>query len=90
MKFWVHVRTGSRRAGVGGCFDGALVVRVAERAERGRANAAVRRAVAGALGVHRADVTILSGHTARRKRIGVTGEAEGLAARLQSLLEDSA
>ena len=90
MEFWVHVRAGSRHAGVGGSFGGALVVRVCEPAERGRANEAVRRALARALGVHRADVAILSGHTARRKRIGVTGDVEGLAPRLASLLDGRA
>ncbi len=89
VEFWVHVRAGSRRAAVGGGFDGALVVRVSVPAERGRANEAVRRALAGAFDVRRADVAILSGHTARRKRIRITGEAEELPARLRSLLGDS-
>ena len=87
FEFWVHVRPGSVSVAVGGTHDGALVVRVSARAERGRANEAVREALAEALGVRRAQVEIVSGHRARRKRVRITGEAGGLPAHLQARLQ---
>ena len=48
-------------------------VRVTAAPERGRANDAVVRLLAGTLGVPRAAVTIVSGHGAREKTVEVMG-----------------
>ncbi|HET6965735.1 MAG TPA: DUF167 domain-containing protein [Acidimicrobiales bacterium] len=80
MRIEIHVRPGASRAGVGGSHDGALVVRVAEPADAGRATAAALRAVAEALGVPGRAVTLLRGAASRRKLIEVDeGAADGRA-----------
>jgi hypothetical protein len=63
----VHVRPGSSRAAVGGTHDGALIVRVVERAESGRATDAALRAVARSVGIPGRSVTLVRGATSRRK-----------------------
>jgi Uncharacterised ACR, YggU family COG1872 len=50
VRVTIRVKPGSARAGVGGEPDGALVVRVRERAVDGKATAAALAAVAAALG----------------------------------------
>jgi uncharacterized protein YggU (UPF0235/DUF167 family) len=67
----VLVRPRSKATIVGGTHDGALVVRVAEPAHSGRANAAALHACASALGVPDRSVTLFHGATARRKVIEV-------------------
>jgi len=89
----IHVRPGSSRAFVGGAYGGALVVRVVEPAERGRATEAALRAVAEALCVPRRSVTLLVGATSRRKTVAVdVAGTDGGAVedRLASLLEAGA
>jgi uncharacterized protein YggU (UPF0235/DUF167 family) len=69
---------------VGGRHVDALVVRVSPRAVDGKATAAVLVAVAAAFGVHRRDVTLMSGARSRRKVVEVRG---GRSARLQQLID---
>ena len=71
VRLEVHVRPGSSAAAVGGEHDGALVVRVVERAESGRATEAALRALAEALGVPRRSVKLVRGATSRRKLIEI-------------------
>jgi uncharacterized protein YggU (UPF0235/DUF167 family) len=89
----VRVKPGASRTAVGGVHPGrygpALVVRVAAPAVDGRATAAVLRAVAEALGVRPAAVTLHQGATSRDKVLAVDGEPADLASRL-SLLRDGA
>ena len=66
-------RPGSARPGVGGEHDGALVVRVSERAINGRATAAALAAVAAAFGVRRHTVTLVAGTSNRTKVVDVAG-----------------
>jgi uncharacterized protein YggU (UPF0235/DUF167 family) len=74
----LHVQPGARSASVGGTHDGRLIVRVPVAAEKGRANAAVLRAVAAAVGVPVRDVRLLSGTSSRRKVIEIdTGPLDG-------------
>jgi uncharacterized protein len=72
MRLEIHVRPNAARTVVGGTYDRALVVRVAERAENGRATAAALAAVADALSVPRGAVTLVRGTTSRRKLLEVT------------------
>jgi uncharacterized protein YggU (UPF0235/DUF167 family) len=67
--------------------DGALRVRVTAPPVAGAANTAVLRLLADALGVRRADLEILSGGSARRKRILVSGlDSEELERRIRVAL----
>jgi uncharacterized protein len=88
LRLAIRVRPGASRTAVGGRYgDGQLVVAVAARAVDGAANAAVVAALADALGVRKADVEIISGHTARTKAISVRGDRRVLEPRLIELLE---
>ncbi len=90
MQFEIHVRSGASRPSVGGAHDGALLVRVAEPADRGRATAAALRAVAGALALPRRSVTLVRGAASHRKVVAIDvgrGDREALERRLASLLD---
>ena len=79
----IHVTPRSARPGIGGWREGPdgreeLEVRVAEAPADGAANAAVVKLLAKALGISRSEVTIVSGHASRHKRVAiplVAGEA---------------
>jgi len=71
----IYVRPNSSRSAVGGDFDGALVVRVAEPADAGRATEAALSAVAVALDVPRRWVSLARGARSRRKLVEVEVEA---------------
>jgi uncharacterized protein (TIGR00251 family) len=69
----LKVVPGASRDSVDGWLGEALKVRVRAPAERGKANAAVGRIVARALGVPIEDVSIVSGHASPRKTIEIQG-----------------
>jgi uncharacterized protein len=71
VRLEIHVRANSSRTQVGGTHDDALVVRVAAPPESGRATQAALAAVADALGVPRASITLVRGPTSRRKVLDV-------------------
>ena len=83
VRVTIRVRPGAGRTAVGGAHDGALVVRVAARAVDGKATEAALAAVAGAFGVRRSAVALVTGATARTKVVDVDGADE---ARLRELL----
>ncbi|AGL15538.1 DUF167 domain-containing protein [Actinoplanes sp. N902-109] len=86
----VRVRPGAGRTRVGGCYAGphgpALIIAVGAPAVDGKATEAVRRALAEALGVRRAAVTLKLGATSRDKVFTVAGD---VAARLAALRDGS-
>jgi uncharacterized protein len=71
MKVSLRVRPGASRPLVGGSHDGALVVKVSERAVDGRATEAALRALARALEIPRRDVRLVTGATSRTKIVEV-------------------
>jgi len=71
--FRVRVSPGASREKVAGCHDGALKVSVAAAPEKGRANAALLKFLAKAMGVSRKDLSIVSGETDRNKRLLLEG-----------------
>lgn len=81
----VRVVPGARRTVVGGRRGDALMVRVTAPAVEGKATEAALRAVAGAFGVRRRDVTLLAGATSRDKAVRIDGDAPALAATLAAL-----
>lgn len=78
IRITVRAKPGASRNRVGGSYgpDEALVVAVTARAVDGKANDAVVRAVAEALGCRNADVQLVSGHTARTKVLDVVVSAD--------------
>jgi uncharacterized protein len=82
MRITVRVRPGSARPGVGGQHDGALVVRVRERAVDGQATAAALVAIAAAFGVRRSAVTLVAGASSRTKIVDIAGADPAALARL--------
>ena len=75
----VRVTPRSSRPGIRGWREGAdgraeLEVHVSPAPTDGSANEAVIKLLAGVLGVSRSEVTIISGHSARHKRIAIPCE----------------
>lgn len=66
----------SIEAGTGGVF----LVRVTAPPDEGRANAAVCKVLAEALGVSKSAVTVVRGHRARVKTLEITGMTDDEAA----------
>ncbi|MCY1138694.1 DUF167 domain-containing protein [Actinoplanes sp. Pm04-4] len=90
----VRVRPGAGRDRVGGRYDGphgpALIIAVGAPAVDGKATEAVRRALAGALGVRPADVELRLGATSRDKVFTVAAPGAGVAGRLSALRDGTA
>ena len=84
MRVTIRVKPGSGRTSVGGRYDDALVVRVAERAVDGKATEAALRALAEALGVRRADLRLVIGATSRTKVVEIDADVTD---RLHTLLD---
>jgi uncharacterized protein len=81
----LHVVPGARRAGIVGRYGQGWKVRVTAAPERGKANDAVVRLVAGTLGVPRASVAIVSGHGTREKTVEIAGaDRDSVEAALES------
>jgi uncharacterized protein YggU (UPF0235/DUF167 family) len=85
MRISIRVRPGASRTHVGGTYDGALVVAVAQRAVDGKATEAALAAVAKAFGVRKRDVTLVSGATSRNKVVDIAIDAPD---RLAELLRE--
>ena len=69
----VKVTPKASREGIGPERDGRLVVKVSAPPEDGKANAAVCKLVAKALGVAKSNVSVDTGETSRSKRLIATG-----------------
>jgi uncharacterized protein YggU (UPF0235/DUF167 family) len=90
MRFAVRVRPGAGRTAVGGRWPGpsgdALLVAVPAPAVDGKANEAVRAALAEAFGVRRNRVTITRGERSRDKLVEVDADPEAVGRMLAVLL----
>jgi uncharacterized protein (TIGR00251 family) len=85
----IRVTPRSAKPGIGGWRAGAdgreeLEVRVAEAPTDGAANNAVVKLLAKALGISRSEVSIISGHASRHKRVSIPYEPHELRERLGS------
>ena len=88
MRFAVRVKPAARREAVGGRWaTDALIVAVPAPAVEGKANEAVRVAVASAFGVRRAAVTIVRGDRGRDKLVELDPAPPNAADRLAELLD---
>lgn len=65
----------------------ALKVAVTAAPEDGKANAALEKLLAKALGLPRTTVSVVSGHTARAKLVHLAGDPPALLARLSMTIE---
>jgi uncharacterized protein len=77
MRIPVRVKPGAKRDAVGGDYNGALVVAVRAPAVDGKANEALRRVLAAALGVRARDLVVVQGERARDKVIDLAGPPPG-------------
>jgi len=73
MKIVVKVVPKSSRSRVVGWVGDALKICVTAAPEQGRANEAVERLLADALGVSRGRVRVVAGHTTARKLVEIGG-----------------
>ena len=69
----LRVSPGARRTELAGRYAGGWKVRVSAAPERGRANEAVVGLLARRLGLHRRDISLVSGHAARDKVVELRG-----------------
>ncbi len=72
----VRVAPGASREGILGPYGDALKVAVREPPEKGRANEAVARMLAAALGMKARDVEVVRGHASRDKVVLFRGLGE--------------
>jgi uncharacterized protein (TIGR00251 family) len=80
----------SSRSAISGRRGDAIVVRLAAPPVEGAANDALIEFLAKTLGRPRRDVTIVSGHRSRDKRVSIDGISEiDLSARLSAILNDA-
>ncbi len=83
----MRVTPGASREKITGLFGDALKVAVRQPPERGKANRAVTRLLAEALGASAADVAIAKGETSRDKVVHFAGwSADALRQRMRALL----
>jgi len=73
VRVTVRVKPGASRAKVGGTYGqpAALIVSVHAHPVDGQANIAVIDALASALDIRKADVTVVAGHTGRTKILAI-------------------
>jgi uncharacterized protein (TIGR00251 family) len=84
LTFFVKVVPRASKSGVAGVQAGALRVRVAAPPVDGAANAELVKTLAKAFGVPPRDVEIVSGHTAKLKRVRVKGVTAKVLERLET------
>ena len=87
MRLTVHVHPGSKSPGVGGPYDGQLIVRVRERAVDGSATEAVTASLAAAFCVTQRSVVCIHGAISRTKTFDIEGDDATLGATLAQLLQ---
>jgi uncharacterized protein (TIGR00251 family) len=89
-KLSVKVVPGASRNEIAGWLGDALKVRVTAPPERGRANAAVEKLLAEALGLRCESVRVVAGHGSARKTIELSGLApDEIRARLNGTIRSS-
>jgi uncharacterized protein YggU (UPF0235/DUF167 family) len=76
MRLPIKVVPGSSRDCIAGWLAGTLKIRVKANAEKGQANRAVEGVIAGALGLSRQNIRIVSGGGSARKLVEIDGLEE--------------
>ena len=80
----IHAQPGARKVGLRGLHGDAIKVAVREVAESGKANKAIIALVAKALGLAKGAVTVVSGHSARSKRLYLAGDGAALQRKVEA------
>ncbi len=80
MYLAVHVTPRASRDEIAGWRGAELLVRVTAPPDAGKANDAVCRAVAAALGIPKSAVSVARGHTSRHKSLRVDAEPSAVSA----------
>lgn len=75
----LHIQPGAKKTEVAGPHGDALKIRLAAPPVDGKANAALLAFIAAKVGVGRTAVELVSGQTARAKRVRITGVAPAAA-----------
>lgn len=78
----IRAKPGARAERVAGVRGDSLVVEVRAAPERGKANAAVIRVLADALGIHASSIALKTGHAAPRKTFTLPADARPALVRL--------
>ena len=89
VRVTIRVKPGASRVSVGGAYGepAALIVAVHAQPVDGQANAAVVAALAAALNVRKADISVVAGQTGRTKIIAIQTDDEiALQERISALL----
>jgi uncharacterized protein (TIGR00251 family) len=81
----IHATPGARRELVGGSHNGALRVAVTAPADQGKANKAIIKALARALGVSQSQIELIRGPTSRRKVFAIAHPPASLAGQVAQL-----
>jgi uncharacterized protein (TIGR00251 family) len=86
----VHAQPGARKNGITGVHAGRLKVTVTQPPEKGKANEAIVKLLAGLLGIKRSQVTLLAGDASKLKSFLIAGvNLAELQGRLSSILSPS-
>jgi len=78
----VRAVPGAKKPGVAGRYGDRLKVRVSAAPENGKANKAIEKLLADALGVRGQDVEVISGRTHRDKLVRIAGATDDAMAAL--------
>jgi len=85
----VRASPGARRNEIVGVHAGRLKVSVTQAPEKGKANSALVKVLAKALGLKRSQLNLCSGPTSSQKKFLITGiDHDDLRQRIDRLLED--
>ena len=89
VTLWVRVAPRAGRTGIAGTRGDALLVRLAAAPVDGAANEALVTYLASVFGRPKRDITIVSGHASRDKRVAIAGASVAqITARLSAILGD--
>ncbi len=69
----VHAQPGARKNGITGVHAGRLKVAVTQAPEKGKANQALLKLLAGLLGIKRSQIALVAGETSSHKKFQITG-----------------
>ena len=85
----VRAQPGVRKNGVTGVHDGRLKVAVTQAPEKGKANGAIEKVLAAALGLKKSQIQLAAGPTSPQKKFRITGiTADELRKRIATLLDE--